>query len=109
MTHRATCSVNVSSLKIPLKPLSARQRRRHAGRHPVVIDERRDDTSRERLVRCMQEEFSEMPGLHLTFIQAARLFGLRSDICSRILASLVREGYLSCVSGGQYCRRDLLP
>ena len=39
-----------------------------------------------------------MPGLSLTLPQAQRLFGLRSDICVRVLAVLVDRAIL---------RRDL--
>lgn len=47
-----------------------------------------------------------MPGLHLTVVQAQRLFGLRSDICRRILDTLVREGFLAEVAPCTYARRD---
>ena len=36
-----------------------------------------------------------MPGMRLTAGQARRLFGLRSDVCQRILQALVQQGSLS--------------
>jgi hypothetical protein len=53
--------------------------------------ERRDHTSRERLLHRVYGEFQEMPCLRLTGPQARRLFGLRTDVCERVLATLVRE------------------
>lgn len=109
MTRPATHRASVSALEIPFRPLSARPRTGRTGGSAATTTERRDRISRERLVERMRGEFCEMPGLHLTFVQASRLFGVRSDICDRILSSLVRDGFLCNVSGGQYCRRDLIP
>ncbi|MGE3843087.1 MAG: hypothetical protein AB7I50_16050 [Vicinamibacterales bacterium] len=39
-------------------------------------------------------EYREMPGLSLTPAQAARLWGLPSDVCSAVVDTLVREGVL---------------
>jgi hypothetical protein len=63
---------------------------------PVVrprID-RRAQRSRELLLARVRGEFSEMPCLALTAPQAMRLFGLRDDICRRLLGSLVADGIL---------------
>ena len=43
--------------------------------------------------------------MRLTPGQARRLFGLQSDVCQRILATLVREGTLSC-DGERYRCND---
>ena len=56
-----------------------------------VRPDRRDHASREQLLRRVRAEFSEMPCLRLTPAQARRLFGLRPDICDRVLDELVRE------------------
>jgi hypothetical protein len=69
-------------------------------------DRRRNPQWRARLEQRARAEFAEMPGLHLSMLQAQRLFGLRADICQRILDTLVREGFLAVVAPGVYARRD---
>jgi hypothetical protein len=56
--------------------------------------DRRSHLARELLLTRVRGEFGEMPCLSLTMPQAMRLFGLREDICRRILSSLVTEGVL---------------
>ena len=53
--------------------------------------ERRNDASREQLLARVRAEFQELPSLRLTRGQAQRLFGLRADICDRVLATLVNN------------------
>jgi hypothetical protein len=55
------------------------------------IPDRRDTRAREQLLRRVRAEFAELPCLRLTRAQAQRLFGLRPDICDRVLATLVAE------------------
>ena len=43
-----------------------------------------------------------MPGLRLTPSQVQRLFGLRPDICERVLAALLRDGTLACDREARY-------
>ena len=45
----------------------------------------------EALVRRVRAEYQDMPGLRLTLAQAQRLFGLREDICVRVLNTVVQE------------------
>jgi hypothetical protein len=47
----------------------------------------------------------EMPGLKLTFWQAARLFNLDAANCERVLGALVASGTLSA-AGGAFMRAD---
>lgn len=70
------------------------------------FDRRRNPQWRSRLERRARAEFAEMPGMHLTLLQAQRLFGLRRDICERILDGLVREGFLATAGPGTYTRRE---
>ena len=56
--------------------------------------DRRSPRSRDLLLARVRGEFSEMPCLSLTAPQAMRLFGLRDDVCLRVLDSLVAEGIL---------------
>jgi hypothetical protein len=50
-------------------------------------------------------EFREMPGLRVTLPQAARLFGLESPECERLLELLVSNGMLAR-AGRSYLRAD---
>ena len=57
------------------------------------------------LLTRIQMEYLEMPGLHLTSQQARRLWNLDQIACDEILATLVREQFLSQTAGGGYLRR----
>lgn len=48
------------------------------------------------LLARVRGEYREMPGLHLTLAQAARLWGLTPDVCATVLRALVAEGTLTC-------------
>jgi hypothetical protein len=77
-----------------------------AARLPAAVPaERRDVAARDALVRRIHSEFEEMPGLLLTARQAARFFGLRPDIVSRILARLLDARVLCQKRDGQFARR----
>lgn len=67
--------------------------------------DRRDDTARYALVQRVYGEFHEMPCMLLTAPQARLLFGLRRDVCERILAGLVQQGSLCC-EGERYRFND---
>jgi hypothetical protein len=72
----------------------------------LPVRDRRDKLSREALLQRVRGEFHEMPCLRLTRGQAQRLFGLRADICQRVLATLLRDGALTCDSDGRYRLND---
>jgi hypothetical protein len=57
------------------------------------------------LLTRIQMEYLEMPGLHLTSQQARRLWNLDQGACDEILATLVREQFLSQTANGAYLRR----
>src|SRR5262245_53679248 len=57
--------------------------------------DRRRPLTREALVERISGEFHEMPCLRLTPSQAQRLFGLRADVCQRVLSALVADGTLT--------------
>jgi hypothetical protein len=59
-----------------------------------------------RLLMRIRMEYLEMPGLRLTGRQASRLWNLDQTSCEEILATLVRELFLSRTSDGAYLRRD---
>ena len=56
------------------------------------------------LLRRIQGEFLEMPGLRLTPGQAERLWGLDHQTCADVLAGLVVEKFLACAADGRYAR-----
>ncbi len=64
--------------------------------------ERRDVASRIGVLGRVSSEFQEMPGLRLTEAQAQRLFSLRPDICTRVLATLVDRSVLRRDPSGAY-------
>jgi hypothetical protein len=53
---------------------------------------------RDELLQRVYAGFQEMPCLRLTAAQAQRLFGLRADVCERLLTELVADGWLACES-----------
>ena len=71
--------------------------------------ERREAASREALVRRVSVEYRDMPGLCLTLAQAQRLFGLREDICVRVLNTLVQQEILRRDADGAFVRNGGLP
>ncbi len=68
--------------------------------------ERRSSGSRTQLLDRIRGEYREMPCLRLTSRQAQRLFGLRPDVCERVLAALVGERFLTCGPDARYGLRD---
>lgn len=63
-------------------------RRTAASSHPLA-----DDFTN--ALQRAQADFLEMPGLQLTAAQAARLWCFDSDLCSRVLATLVESRFLT--------------
>ena len=53
----------------------------------------------------IRAEYLEMPGLALTLVQAARLWGPECAVVEPLLRSLVDSGFLWRTDGGQYVRR----
>ena len=60
----------------------------------IALPDRRSAGSRDQVVHSIRAEFEEMPCLRLTQGQARRLFGLRADVCERVLSSMVEDGTL---------------
>ncbi|MBZ5556510.1 MAG: hypothetical protein LAO77_04465 [Acidobacteriia bacterium] len=58
------------------------------------------------LVRRVQCEFLEMPGLRLTEPQARRLSGLDQAYCAAVLNALVDAGFLMRTPDGFFMRID---
>ena len=68
--------------------------------------DRRNIPLRDALLRRVCGEFNEMPCLRLTRGQVQRLFGLRPDVCERVLAELVRDGTLTFGGDQRYRLND---
>jgi hypothetical protein len=58
----------------------------------------------EAIVRRVQCEFVEMPGLQLTPAQATRLWGLESDKCRAVINALVASSFLRWTPTGAVTR-----
>lgn len=59
------------------------------------------------IVRRVQGEFLEMPGLRLTEPQARRLWALEPSLCSAVLTELVDNGFLLRTREGAFVRVDV--
>jgi hypothetical protein len=60
----------------------------------------------EEVLRQVQREFLEMPGLRLTEPQARRLWCLDAESCSALLGALVDAKFLSRTRDGAFTRVD---
>ena len=58
------------------------------------------------IVRRIQGEFLEMPGLRLTEPQARRLWALEPSLCSAVLTELIDDGFLLRTPEGAFVRVD---
>jgi hypothetical protein len=54
------------------------------------------------LLARIKSEFTEMPGLRLTLLQARRLFGLDIVTCTSALAALQASGFLTTTRDGAF-------
>ena len=60
----------------------------------------------EEIIRRIQCEFLEMPGLRLTEQQACRLWALDPLCCSAVLSVLIKSGFLFRTRNGAFMRAD---
>jgi hypothetical protein len=58
------------------------------------------------VLRRVQGEYTEMPGLRLTLAQAQRLWGLDRTACDALLGALVDAKFLSRTRDGAFVRSD---
>ena len=58
------------------------------------------------VLRRVQGEFTEMPGLRLTSAQAQRLWGLDRSACETLLRALVDAKFLLRTRDGAFVRSD---
>ena len=59
----------------------------------------------EHVLRRIQAEYLEMPGLRLTSRQAQRLWNLDALVCESLLAALVDVRFLVQTDDGVFCQR----
>ena len=59
------------------------------------------------VLRRVQGEYTEMPGLRLTSAQAQRLWGLDREACDALLGALVDAKFLFKTRDGAFVRSDL--
>ena len=60
----------------------------------------------ETIIRRIQEEFREMPGLRLTPAQATRLWGLETETCRAVIDQLVAGAFLRWTPAGAVMRTE---
>ena len=58
------------------------------------------------MVRRVQGEFLEMPGLRLTGAQARRLWGLEATVCEALLCALVDAKFLFKTRDGAFMKAE---
>ena len=68
--------------------------------------ERRDVARREAIIRRIEAEFHDMPGLVLSLKQASRFLGIDEAACARILTTLTEAGVLKRSPNEYYSRRE---
>ena len=56
------------------------------------------------LLRRIESEYREMPGLSVTAAQARRLWGLDNTTCAFVLVTLIQRGILKVTPDGTYIR-----
>ena len=62
--------------------------------------------TREEMLRRVQGEFLEMPGLQLTEAQARRLWGLNAEMCAVVLNALIEAKFLLQTPNGTFIRSE---
>jgi hypothetical protein len=71
-----------------------------------VRDEEARTSGLSPMLRRIEGEYREMPGLKLTEGQAQRLWGLDAKTCRVILLALVRKRFLRRAANGTYIRAE---
>ena len=89
-THSRLVSRSSDPLDVPFKQLTVRTlTNRAAAPAPDAIER-------------VRGEFVEMRGFSPTLQQAARLFHLPQDECSRVLGTLLNEGFIRQTTDGRF-------
>lgn len=56
------------------------------------------------LTRRVQAEYTEMPGLSVTLVQAQRLLAIDEPTCAAVFKALIKRGILRRTAHGRYVR-----
>ena len=75
-----------------------------AANEPARRTKPRTTAALHELLRRIEGEYDEMPGLSVTAAQAERLFGLDTTTCSFVLMTLIQRGTLKQTASGAYVR-----
>jgi hypothetical protein len=70
--------------------------------HPTTTPKRLSGNAP--VLRRIQSEYHEMPGLKLTEAQARRLWGLDRKTCRAVLTTLIERRFLRRTASGTYVR-----
>jgi len=70
----------------------------------IKKQDRRNEARRERLLARVGGEFMEMPCLRVTCEEAGPLFGLRANVCRRVLDDLAGAREIRRAPDGRYSR-----
>ena len=73
-------------------------------REPVVKGKTAPTAALHELIRRIESEYKEMPGMCVTLPQAQRLWGLDTTTCSFVLTTLVERRILRRTARGTYVR-----
>src|SRR5687768_5930313 len=92
VSHRGMRVALYKALQSPIK-----QRGGYMGAQPQPLDE---------VIRRVQGEYIEMPGLRLTTAQAQRLWGLDRSACDTLLGALVEAKFLFRTRDGAFMRSE---
>ena len=76
----------------------------HGETNAPALSIKETDLATEAMLRRIQGEFFEMPGLRLTAAQARRLWGLDAPTCSALLDALIAARFLFRTSDGAFMR-----
>jgi len=66
--------------------------------------QRRFPTPAPELLRRIENEYREMPGLILTEVQASRLWAIDAETCRAVLGALLQGRFLRRTAAGAYVR-----
>jgi hypothetical protein len=99
-----TGCVGVRSQRSDSLPKEAKVIRSAAVNEPARRTKPQTTAALHDLLRRIEGEYLEMPGLSVTALQAERLWGLDSTTCAFVLMTLIQRGILKQMSNGTYVR-----
>ena len=104
LTNQPQATGRVSFNERPTRPLREQQTASPPRLLDRPITQARPTPLISTLLRQIQSEYREMPGLKLTEPQARRLWDLDADTCNLVLTTLLEQQFLKCTANGTYVR-----